>query len=144
MDDFHLNGSNIKEYYLQIYKDYNIENWRKAHVTDQGANLKKCINELMEEYYRCGCHLIQLLKKMTQLTAQEVKEKIENKESFVLDLFATWCGPCKVLMGNLNALEKNNNDLSMPIYSLDIDFTTTVFSFTKLSVLTTFGSTNSY
>jgi thioredoxin 1 len=58
---------------------------------------------------------------MTQLTAQEVKEKIENKESFVLDLFATWCGPCKVLMGNLNALEKNNNDLSMPIYSLDID-----------------------
>jgi thioredoxin 1 len=65
--------------------------------------------------------LIQLLKKMTQLTAQEVKEKIENKESFVLDLFATWCGPCKVLMGNLNALEKNNNDLSMPIYSLDID-----------------------
>jgi thioredoxin-like negative regulator of GroEL len=24
-------------------------------------------------------------------------------------------------MGNLNALEKNNNDLSMPIYSLDID-----------------------
>jgi thioredoxin 1 len=58
---------------------------------------------------------------MTQLTTQEVKEKIENKESFVLDLFATWCGPCKVLMGNLNALEKNNNDLSMPIYSLDID-----------------------
>lgn len=58
---------------------------------------------------------------MTQLTAQEVKEKIENKESFVLDLFATWCGPCKVLMGNLNALEKNNSELTMPIYSLDID-----------------------
>jgi len=51
---------------------------------------------------------------MTQLTSQEVKEKINNKENFVLDLFATWCGPCKVLMGNLGALPMN-------IYTLDID-----------------------
>ena len=30
-----------------------------------------------------------------QLTSNELKEKIQNKENFVLDLFATWCGPCK-------------------------------------------------
>ena len=58
---------------------------------------------------------------MTQLTAQEVKEKIVKKEDFVLDLFATWCGPCRVLMGNLGALEKSDNELKMPIYTLDID-----------------------
>ena len=58
---------------------------------------------------------------MTQLTAQEVKEKIVNKEDFVLDLFATWCGPCRVLMGNLGALERSENELKMPIYTLDID-----------------------
>ena len=58
---------------------------------------------------------------MTQLTAQEVKEKIANKENFVLDLFATWCGPCRVLMGNLGALEKSEHVLPMSIYSLDID-----------------------
>ena len=58
---------------------------------------------------------------MTQLTSSEVKEKIDNKESFVLDLFATWCGPCRVLMGNLNNLEKTNESLPMPIYTLDID-----------------------
>jgi thiol-disulfide isomerase/thioredoxin len=58
---------------------------------------------------------------MTQLTSQEVKEKINNKENFVLDLFATWCGPCKVLMGNLGALEKSGEALPMDIYTLDID-----------------------
>ena len=58
---------------------------------------------------------------MTQLTSQEVKEKINNKENFVLDLFATWCGPCRVLMGNLGALEKSGEALPMNIYTLDID-----------------------
>ena len=53
---------------------------------------------------------------MTQLTSQEVQQKIENKESFVLDLFATWCGPCKVLIGNLNALEKSEENLPLGIY----------------------------
>lgn len=58
---------------------------------------------------------------MTQLTSQQVQQKIENKESFVLDLFATWCGPCKVLIGNLNALEKSEENLPLGIYSMDID-----------------------
>lgn len=58
---------------------------------------------------------------MTQLTAEQVREKIQNNESFVLDLFATWCGPCRVLMGNLSNLEKSHNDLPMSIYTLDID-----------------------
>jgi len=58
---------------------------------------------------------------MTQLTSQELKEKINNKENFMLDLFATWCGPCRVLMGNLGALEKSGEALPMNIYTLDID-----------------------
>lgn len=58
---------------------------------------------------------------MTQLTSQELKEKINNKENFMLDLFATWCGPCRVLMGNLGALEKSGEALPMNIYTMDID-----------------------
>jgi len=58
---------------------------------------------------------------MTQLTAEEIKSKIDNKESFVLDLFATWCGPCRVLMGNLNNLEKSGENLPLSIYTFDID-----------------------
>ena len=58
---------------------------------------------------------------MTQLTAQEVKEKIANKENFVLDLFATWCGPCKVLLKNLDNLFSSEEELPMEMYSFDID-----------------------
>ena len=58
---------------------------------------------------------------MTQLSSEQVKEKIKNNETFVLDLFATWCGPCQVLMGTLGSLEKSGQELSMGIFSLDID-----------------------
>ena len=37
---------------------------------------------------------------MELITSSQIKEKIQNKESFVIDMFATWCGPCKTLMAN--------------------------------------------
>jgi thioredoxin 1 len=62
---------------------------------------------------------------MQQLTAEEIKGKIEQGESFVLDLFATWCGPCKVMLRNLeevNTLIKESNDSpSYNIYKFDVD-----------------------
>jgi len=45
---------------------------------------------------------------MQQLTSEELKEKIKSGENFVIDLFATWCGPCKVMLANL---EKVNESL---------------------------------
>ena len=56
---------------------------------------------------------------MEQITSSQIKEKIQNKESFVLDMFATWCGPCKTLMANLEMAEKST--LLLPIYKFDID-----------------------
>lgn len=58
---------------------------------------------------------------MTQLTTEELKQKIEAGENFVLDLYATWCGPCKMMLSileNVNGTEamKNYN-----IYKFDID-----------------------
>ena len=58
---------------------------------------------------------------MKQLTAEEIREKIANKETFFLDMFATWCGPCKVLMGNMEKLEKTNESLPMEMYKFDVD-----------------------
>jgi thioredoxin 1 len=58
-----------------------------------------------------------------QLTSDELKQKIENKESFVLDLFATWCGPCKIMLSNLEkvneSLEKENSPFKT--YKFDIE-----------------------
>ena len=43
---------------------------------------------------------------MLQLTTKELKEKISNGENFVLDLYATWCGPCKVMLTNLEKVNE--------------------------------------
>jgi thioredoxin 1 len=62
---------------------------------------------------------------MQQITTTELKQKIEQGENFVLDLYATWCGPCKVMLNNL---ERVNESLlsesispSYNIYKYDID-----------------------
>ena len=38
---------------------------------------------------------------MQQLTTEQIKQKIQEGENFVLDLFAVWCGPCKVIGNSL-------------------------------------------
>lgn len=60
-----------------------------------------------------------------QLTNDELKQKIQNKESFILDLFATWCGPCKIMLGNLekvnDTLQNESNDSPFGVYKFDIE-----------------------
>ncbi len=63
---------------------------------------------------------------MEQLTTSELKQKIENKENFVLDLYATWCGPCKVMLNNLGKVNESliNESVDRPkygIYKFDVD-----------------------
>jgi thioredoxin 1 len=62
---------------------------------------------------------------MEQLSTQQLKNKIESGESFVLDLFATWCGPCKIMLNTLDkvneSLIKESTEPSYKIYKYDID-----------------------
>jgi thioredoxin 1 len=53
-----------------------------------------------------------------QLTSEELKQKINNKENFVLDLFATWCGPCKIMLGNLEKVNESLIQKGTPKYSV--------------------------
>ena len=53
-----------------------------------------------------------------QLTSEELKQKINNKENFVLDLFATWCGPCKIMLGNLEKVNESLIQKRTPKYSV--------------------------
>jgi thioredoxin 1 len=63
---------------------------------------------------------------MEQITTQELKNKIDNKESFILDLYATWCGPCKVMLRNLeqvneSLLKESTDQPKYRVYKYDID-----------------------
>ena len=53
-----------------------------------------------------------------QLTSEELKQKINNKENFVLDLFAAWCGPCKIMLGNLEKVNESLMQKGTPKYSV--------------------------
>jgi len=63
---------------------------------------------------------------MQQLTTEELKQKIESGENFVLDLYATWCGPCKIMLRNLeqvneSLLKESTSKPKYNIYKYDID-----------------------
>lgn len=53
---------------------------------------------------------------MKQISASDLREKINNKETMLVDFFATWCGPCKVLSEELNKI-----DTEVPIYKVDVE-----------------------
>ena len=44
---------------------------------------------------------------MQQLTSEEIKQKINEGGNFVLDLFAVWCGPCKVMLTNIERVNES-------------------------------------
>lgn len=57
---------------------------------------------------------------MQQIDTKELKKKIENGENFILDFYATWCGPCKILMKNLTDVEEElkKKSITQPLYSI--------------------------
>lgn len=55
---------------------------------------------------------------LLHVNAEEFKTRLENKETFIVDFFATWCGPCKMLAATL---EKVAPDYNFDIVKIDID-----------------------
>ncbi len=56
---------------------------------------------------------------MTDLTAENFEETINSKELVVVDFFATWCMPCRMLRPILEKVEKGLSNVKF--YSVDID-----------------------
>ena len=48
------------------------------------------------------------------------KEVLNNKKMVLVDFFATWCGPCQMLMPVLENIASKNED-KMDIIEIDVD-----------------------
>lgn len=56
------------------------------------------------------------------MTNDEFKKKIETKETvFVVDFFATWCGPCQMMNPIIEEIEKDFEGKNVEFVKVDID-----------------------
>ena len=59
---------------------------------------------------------------MIELNPEELQTKIENGETFLVDLFATWCGPCKIMLSNLETVTKSPNyNTAVKVYKYNVE-----------------------
>jgi thioredoxin 1 len=60
-----------------------------------------------------------------ELTTEQLKEKLQSNEKFILDLYATWCGPCKMLSPILervnSKLVESNSDVRVYKFNIEQD-----------------------
>lgn len=55
---------------------------------------------------------------IVHVTKENFKEVVENNKVVLLDFFATWCGPCRMLAPVLEELDKS---MDIVIGKIDVD-----------------------
>ena len=55
-----------------------------------------------------------------EITQQELKEKINNGEKIIVDFWADWCMPCKVMKPIFEKVS-DSNDTEVQMYTFNID-----------------------
>lgn len=57
--------------------------------------------------------------KVKELNEIEFEDAIKSNKKVLIDCYATWCGPCKMLSPIIDKIAEENNEYSF--YKLDID-----------------------
>ena len=57
-----------------------------------------------------------------EINSEELKKKIENGETILVDFWAPWCGPCKVLKPTFEKISESTkrDGNSVQMYTLDV------------------------
>ena len=55
-----------------------------------------------------------------EITAQELNEKIENGETLIVDFWASFCGPCKLLKPIFEKVSSENTT-GVQMYTMDVE-----------------------
>ena len=55
-----------------------------------------------------------------EITTQELQEKINNGEKIIVEMWAPWCGPCRMMKPVFERVAQNN-DTDVQMYTMDID-----------------------
>jgi thioredoxin 1 len=55
-----------------------------------------------------------------EITGKELQEKINNKEKVIVEFWAEWCGPCRMMKPVFERVA-SNNDTEVQMYTMDID-----------------------
>jgi thioredoxin 1 len=57
---------------------------------------------------------------MKQLTREEFDNKLSSGDKFIVDFYASWCGPCKTMAPILEQLRANMGE-AIRIIKIDVD-----------------------
>lgn len=55
-----------------------------------------------------------------EISSSELQEKIDNNEKVIVEMYAIWCGPCKVLKPIFEKVS-NENTSDVQMYMMDVD-----------------------
>lgn len=55
-----------------------------------------------------------------EISAKELNEKIKNGEKVMVEFWASWCGPCRMMKPMFEAVARENES-DVQMYTMDID-----------------------
>ena len=58
-----------------------------------------------------------------EITQEELRQKIKNGDKLIIDFWAKFCGPCKVMKPTFDKVseEYRNKDSEVKLYTLDVE-----------------------